>query len=116
MKKYFMVITILLLHILGLGIFLLFVLPQHYKGLGIGIGVLAYTLGLRHAFDADHIAAIDNTTRKLINERVGRAEASKPLSVGYWFSLGHSTVVIMVAAAVVISERLVYGLVSNSTS
>ena len=49
---------------------------------------LAYTFGLRHAFDADHIAAIDNVTRKLMDE--GR----KPLSVGLWFSLGHSTVVV----------------------
>ncbi|WP_237479729.1 HoxN/HupN/NixA family nickel/cobalt transporter [Lichenibacterium dinghuense] len=49
---------------------------------------LAYTFGLRHAFDADHIAAIDNVTRKLMNE------GQRPLSVGLWFSLGHSTVVV----------------------
>ena len=52
---------------------------------GFGTGVLAYTLGMRHAFDADHIAAIDNTTRKLVND------GERPLSVGYFFSLGHST-------------------------
>ena len=54
---------------------------------GIGTGVLAYTLGMRHAFDADHIAAIDNTTRKLM------AEGKRPLSVGFFFSLGHSSIV-----------------------
>jgi high-affinity nickel-transport protein len=56
---------------------------------GIGTGVLAYTLGLRHAFDADHIAAIDNTTRKLMSE------GKRPLSVGFFFSLGHSSVVFL---------------------
>ncbi len=52
-----------------------------------GLGLVAYVLGLRHGFDADHIAAIDNTTRKLLHE------GKKPLTVGSWFSLGHSTVV-----------------------
>jgi high-affinity nickel-transport protein len=51
------------------------------------MGVTAYTLGMRHAFDADHIAAIDNTTRKLMSE------GQRPLSVGFWFSLGHSSIV-----------------------
>src|ERR1700745_868773 len=58
---------------------------------GVGTGVLAYTLGMRHAFDADHIAAIDNTTRKLVGE------GKRPLSVGFFFSLGHSTVVFVLA-------------------
>ena len=58
---------------------------------GIGTGVLAYTLGMRHAFDADHISAIDNTTRKLM------AEGKRPLSVGFFFSLGHSTIVFCLA-------------------
>ena len=58
---------------------------------GLGTGVLAYTLGVRHAFDADHIAAIDNTTRKLVDE------GKRPLSVGFFFSLGHSTVVFVLA-------------------
>ncbi len=57
------------------------------KIFGFGTGILAYTLGMRHAFDADHIAAIDNTTRKLIQD------GKRPLSVGYFFSLGHSSVV-----------------------
>src|SRR3954447_19363102 len=58
---------------------------------GIGLGLTAYTLGLRHAFDADHIAAIDGTTRKLMGE------GQRPLSVGFFFSLGHSTVVFALA-------------------
>src|SRR4051812_36443876 len=63
---------ILLLHLLGFGVLLFLVVPQAYDlggttGVyGVGIGVLAYTFGLRHAFDADHIAAVDNTTRKLL--------------------------------------------------
>ncbi|MFZ2056915.1 MAG: HoxN/HupN/NixA family nickel/cobalt transporter [Acidimicrobiales bacterium] len=58
---------------------------------GLGTGVLAYTLGMRHAFDADHISAIDNTTRKLM------ADGKRPLSVGLFFSLGHSTIVFLLA-------------------
>jgi nickel/cobalt transporter (NiCoT) family protein len=58
---------------------------------GFGTGILAYTLGIRHAFDADHIAAIDNTTRKLVQE------GKRPLSVGFFFSLGHSTIVFVLA-------------------
>ncbi|MFD1050951.1 hypothetical protein ACFQ1S_38205 [Kibdelosporangium lantanae] len=62
---------ILLLHVVGFGVLVLLVIPQHYDlgdtGIfGIGVGMLAYTLGMRHAFDADHIAAVDNTTRKLL--------------------------------------------------
>src|SRR5580658_4386603 len=71
--------SITFLHALGFGIFIAFVLPGHYKGLGIGVSVLAYTLGLRHAFDADHISAIDNTTRKLMQERTDQPGAHKPL-------------------------------------
>ena len=102
--------TIAVLHIVGFGIFLLFVVPSHYKGLGIGVAALAYSLGLRHAFDADHIAAIDNTTRKLMGE------GKRPLSIGYWFSLGHSTIVVAIGVAVVVAEKAVYGAVSNSHS
>src|ERR1700743_1789912 len=58
---------------------------------GVGTGALAYTLGMRHAFDADHIAAIDNTTRKLVSE------GKRPLSTGFFFSLGHSSVVFVLA-------------------
>jgi nickel/cobalt transporter (NiCoT) family protein len=58
---------------------------------GFGTGILAYTLGMRHAFDADHIAAIDNTTRKLVQD------GKRPLTVGFFFSLGHSTIVFVMA-------------------
>ncbi|MEV6118770.1 HoxN/HupN/NixA family nickel/cobalt transporter [Streptomyces sp. NPDC052109] len=86
---------VIALHVLGWFTLVAIVVPAHYslgtKGFGVGIGVSAYTLGMRHAFDADHIAAIDNTTRKLMEE--GR----RPLSVGFWFSLGHSSVVFVLA-------------------
>ncbi len=69
----------------------------------IGIGALAYFFGLRHAFDADHIAAIDNVTRKL------RQEEKRPVGVGFFFSLGHSTVVILLSLALVFAIRDVKG-------
>ncbi len=88
--------SIVALHILGFGIFIAFVIPAHYRGLGIGVSVLAYTLGLRHAFDADHIAVIDNTTRKEMSERQG---TGKPAAVlASWLlpsSLGHSSVAVV---------------------
>ena len=102
--------SILLLHVIGFGVFIAFVVPGHYKGLGIGVSILAYTLGLRHAFDADHISAIDNTTRKLMNE------GKRPLSVGYFFSLGHSTIVVAIGAGIVIAEKSVYRAVSHQGS
>jgi nickel/cobalt transporter (NiCoT) family protein len=108
--------SILLLHLIGFGIFIVFVVPGHYKGLGIGVSILAYTLGSRHAFDADHISAIDNTTRKLMNDRVDVPGARRPLSVGYWFSLGHSTIVVAIGAGLVIAEKAVYGAVSHNGS
>jgi high-affinity nickel-transport protein len=91
--------VVVLLHLLGFGILLGLVVPQHYHLGGdhpvftIGVGVLAYTFGLRHAFDADHIAAVDNTTRKLMADDARTHTGRKPLSVGFWFSLGHSTIV-----------------------
>ena len=105
-----MFLSILALHVIGFGVFIIFVVPNHYKGLGIGVCVLAYTLGLRHAFDADHISAIDNTTRKLMNE------GKKPVSVGYFFSLGHSTIVIAIGAGIVVAEKTVYAAVSSNRS
>jgi high-affinity nickel-transport protein len=105
-----MVVTVALLHIIGFGVFILFVVPSHFKGLGIGVAGLAYTLGMRHAFDADHISAIDNTTRKLMNE------GKRPLSIGYWFSLGHSTIVIAIGVGIVVAEKSVYGAVANNNS
>ena len=98
------------LHLVGFGVFIAFVVPSHFKGLGIGVAGLAYSLGLRHAFDADHISAIDNTTRKLMSE------GKRPLSIGYWFSLGHSTVVVAIGVGIVVAEKAVYGAVSNNDS
>jgi high-affinity nickel-transport protein len=80
------------------------------SGLGVGVGLTAYTLGLRHAFDADHIAAIDNTTRKLIGE------GQRPLSVGFFFSLGHSTVVAVLGVLVAVGVRGLGGAVENDGS
>jgi nickel/cobalt transporter (NiCoT) family protein len=88
-----------MLHLAGWGIMLLLVAP-HYPVM-LGLGGLAYAFGLRHAFDADHIAAIDNTTRKLLQE------GQKPLGVGFFFSLGHSTVVFLIALALGIATQFV---------
>src|SRR6201987_5442546 len=79
------------LPILGWGTMLLLVAPRY--PVMLGLGGLAYTFGLRHAFDADHISAIDNTTRKLLQKR------QKPVGVGFFFSLGPSTVVFLIAVA-----------------
>src|SRR5262245_5680628 len=96
------------LHLLGFVTLLAFVAPS--GALTIGIGVTAYTLGLRHAFDADHISAIDNTTRTLM------AEGKRPLSVGFWFSLGHSTTVFGLALVVSIGVRSLDGPVTHDDS
>ena len=77
---------------------------------GFGTGILAYTLGMRHAFDADHIAAIDNTTRKLIQD------GERPLSVGFWFSLGHSSIVFCLAFLLNFGIRALNIAVSNNSS
>jgi len=66
---------------------------RHYPVL-LGTSLLAYGLGLRHAIDADHIAAIDNVTRKLMHE------GQRPITVGFFFSLGHSTVVVLASLAI----------------
>ena len=103
------------LHVLGFFIFFVFVLPSHYKGLGIGVSILAYTLGLRHAFDADHISAIDNTTRKVLGERQGTGRP-RPFGFGFFFSLGHSTIVVAIGVAILVAEKTVFTAVSNSSS
>jgi nickel/cobalt transporter (NiCoT) family protein len=107
--------SILGLHLVGFTIFAAFVLPAHYRGLGIGVSVLAYTLGLRHAFDADHIAVIDNTTRKELSARHGTGRP-RPLCFGYFFSLGHSTVVVAMGVAIVIAEKVVFGQLASGDS
>ncbi|MBF6192228.1 HoxN/HupN/NixA family nickel/cobalt transporter [Nocardia sp. CDC186] len=100
-----MTVTVVALHVLGWGTLLLFVAPNHYvidgSVFGVGLGVTAYTLGMRHAFDADHIAAIDNTTRKLVAESGKR----KVQTVGLWFALGHSTVVFALVALLAFGVR-----------
>ncbi|WP_280317073.1 HoxN/HupN/NixA family nickel/cobalt transporter [Nocardia wallacei] len=100
-----MVGAIAALHVVGWGVLLLVIVPQQHlvdgAVFGVGLGVTAYTLGMRHAFDADHIAAIDNTTRKLVAEN-GRARSQ---SVGFWFSLGHSSVVFILVGLIALGVR-----------
>jgi high-affinity nickel-transport protein len=108
-------LAILLLHVVGFGLLIAFVAPQHFHLgdgaiFGVGLGLTAYTLGLRHAFDADHIGAIDNTTRKL------QTDGQRPLGVGFFFSLGHSTVVLVLAVLISIGIRGLTGAVSNDAS
>jgi nickel/cobalt transporter (NiCoT) family protein len=102
------------LHVIGWGVLLGVVVPGHYslgtQTFGVGIGLTAYTLGARHAFDADHISAIDNTTRKLM------ADGKRPLSVGFFFSLGHSTVVAVLALLLSLGLRAIVGPVKNGNS
>ena len=120
---------IILLHVVGFGVLLGFVVPNHYQLGGdhpvfsIGVGILAYTFGLRHAFDADHIAAVDNTTRKLMADNaekeaagVARADVRKPLSVGFWFSLGHSTIVFALAFLLSAGVKALAGQVESDDS
>src|SRR5579863_9661944 len=102
------------LHVLGWGM-LIAALGGHYHitkttVFGVGTGALAYTLGMRHAFDADHIAAIDNTTRKLVGE------GKRPLSVGFFFSLGHSSVVFALAVLLNFGIRALDSQVRNGQS
>ena len=100
-----MAAVLLALHVAGWGIFVVAVLPHHlrYRGLGIGLGVAltAYSLGARHAFDADHISAIDNVTRKLMGE------GKRPLATGFFFSLGHSSVIMATGVAMTFAARAV---------
>ncbi len=103
------------LHVVGFFVLFAFVVPSHYRGLGIGVSILAYTLGLRHAFDADHISAIDNTTSKVLGERQDTG-APRPFGFGFFFSLGHSSVVVAIGAGIIVAEKTVFAAVSNSGS
>ncbi len=107
--------SIVLLHVLGFIAFIVYVLPAHYKLFGIGLSVTAYTLGLRHAFDADHISAIDNTTRKAMNQRHG-TDKPRPFAFGYFFSLGHSTIVVAMGVGIIVAEKTVLPAVTHSSS
>ena len=105
---------IVFLHVLGWGL-LIYASTQHFnlgsgKMLGVGTGVLAYTLGMRHAFDADHIAAIDNTTRKFMSE------GKRPMSTGFFFSLGHSSIVFALTLILGLGVRALGSQVRNSNS
>ncbi len=136
---------IAVMHIVGFATLVLVIAPQHYHAgrqiFGIGLGLTAYLFGLRHAFDADHIAAIDNTTRKLMTDgddagrSAARGEAGqsdrdgddagrsaarckntgKPNSVGFWFAMGHSSIVLVMALLVVIGARAVGTLVDDDS-
>jgi high-affinity nickel-transport protein len=107
--------VVLGLHVVGFVLLFAVVAPNHYTlgasgAFTVGVGFTAYTLGMRHAFDADHIAAIDNTTRKLMNED------KRPMSVGFFFSLGHSTIVFVLAFLFAIGIRALSGQVANEGS
>jgi high-affinity nickel-transport protein len=100
------------LHAVGFLLLLVVVAPHPYAsgGISVGVGITAYTLGMRHAFDADHISAIDNTTRKLM------ADGKRPMSVGFFFSLGHSSVVFALAFLFSLGIRALDGQVATSGS
>jgi high-affinity nickel-transport protein len=99
--------TVLFLHILGWGLFIHYNSDPRYHSLVdgkgalvyAGAGALAYSFGLRHAFDADHISAIDDSTRIML------AKGKKPLGVGLFFSLGHSTIVLALSVAIAIAAK-----------
>jgi high-affinity nickel-transport protein len=110
-----MVAFIVALHVVGFALLLLVVAPAHFRlgaagTFAIGTGITAYTLGMRHAFDADHIAAIDNTTRKMMGA------GKRPLSVGFFFSLGHSSVVFALAFLLSLGVRALSGPVRDEHS
>jgi nickel/cobalt transporter (NiCoT) family protein len=110
-----MAAVVIALHVVGWVTLAAIVAPQHYavgaSGVfGLGLGLTAYTLGMRHAFDADHIAAIDNTTRKLL------AEGRKPVTVGFWFSLGHSTIVFGLCLLLAFGVRSLAGQLESDSS
>ncbi len=110
--------TLLILANVGVWAWALFTF--RHQPVMLGTTLLAYSFGLRHAVDADHIAAIDNVTRKLMQE------GKRPVSVGFWFSIGHSAVVVLVALAIAItttelesrfdSWKDVGGIISTSVS
>src|ERR1700704_2775555 len=107
-----MAVIVIALHAVGFFLLIAVVAPHHYRlgasgAFAVGTGVTAYTLGLRHAFDADHISAIDGTTRKLM------AEGKRPMSVGFFFSLGHSTIVFALALLFSIGAKALGGQVQD---
>jgi high-affinity nickel-transport protein len=117
--------VIAVMHLAGFATLILVIAPQHLQAgsqvMGVGLGATAYLFGLRHAFDADHIAAIDNTTRRLMTggDDAGRAAAggktSKPNTVGFWFAMGHSTIVLVMALLVIAGAHAVRTLVNDDS-
>lgn len=109
-----MATVILALNGAGWGVFVFAVLPHHFRyeklGVGLGVAITAWTLGLRHAFDADHISAIDNVTRKLMSD------GKRVLGTGFCFALGHSAVIVAVGAGIAFAARAVFGAVVNPGS
>jgi high-affinity nickel-transport protein len=110
-----MAVVVIGLHALGFFLLIALVAPHHYRlgtsgAFAVGTGVTAYTLGLRHALDADHISAIDGTTRTLM------ADGKRPMSVGFFFSLGHSTIVFALAFLFAAGVRALDGPVTHGGS
>ncbi|HEX4091234.1 MAG TPA: hypothetical protein VHZ33_21185, partial [Trebonia sp.] len=115
-----MLAFILAINVVGWGIYVLYVMPHHFAykgeggsaglGVGIGVAITAWFLGFRHAFDADHISCIDNTTRKLM------ADGKRPLGTGFFFSFGHSTVIVGVGVGITFAARAVFGAVVDPNS
>jgi high-affinity nickel-transport protein len=98
----------------GWAIYVFTVMPHHFQyaklGVGLGVAVTAWTLGARHAFDADHISAIDNVTRKLMSD------GKRPIAVGFVFALGHSSVVVAVGVGITLAAKAVFGAVVDPNS
>jgi high-affinity nickel-transport protein len=115
-----MYLFILAINAAGWIIYVGYVMPHHFNyqgeggtsglGVGLGVAITAWFLGFRHAFDADHISCIDNTTRKLM------ADGKRPLGSGFFFSFGHSTVVVAVGIGITIAARAVFGAVVDPNS
>ncbi len=111
---------ILAINVAGWAIFVLCVMPHHFDyrgvggsaglGVGLGVAITAWFLGFRHAFDADHISCIDNTTRKLM------ADGQRPLGTGFFFSFGHSTIIMVVGVGITIAARAVFEAMVNPSS
>ena len=102
------------LHVVGWGVLVLIVAPHGdvvgEQVFGLGLGLAACAFGVRHAFACDHIAAIDNTTRKLM------ADHQRPLSVGFWFSLGHSSIVFALCLLLSLGVKALAGQVADESS
>ncbi|MEZ0578507.1 HoxN/HupN/NixA family nickel/cobalt transporter [Nocardioides sp. MH1] len=110
-----LVAAVLGLNVVGWGVLFLVVAPQDLslgdsRVFGVGVGVTAFLLGARHAFDADHIAIIDNTTRKLVGE------GTRSHGTGFWFALGHSSVVFGLSVLLALGVRAVADPVQDESS